>query len=171
MIMPATNQPAPDFSLPDLSGQSHSLDDYRGQVVLLNFWSAECPHAARVDNELLADLRQWGSRVRLIAIASNAHEPRELIARMAVERGLPLVLHDPQGEAADRYAAQTTPHLFLIDGSGILRYQGAYDDSTFRQRTPMRFYVRQAVQALLDGQSPDPAETSPYGCAIVRHVL
>ena len=167
--MPLINAPAPDFELPDLSGQPHTLQDFRGQVVLLNFWSAECPHAARVDGELLNDLRRWGSRVAMISSASNVNEPTELISRVANERNLPLVLHDTQGKVADLYAAQTTPHLFLIDQSGILRYQGAYDDVTFRQRTPTRFYLRQAVQALLSGQMPDPAETPPYGCAIVRH--
>ena len=167
--MPLINAPAQDFELLDLSGQPHTLQDFRGQVVLLNFWSAECPHAARVDAELLNDLRRWGSRVDMISIASNVNEPTELISRVANERNLPLVLHDTQGKVADLYAAQTTPQLFLIDQSGILRYQGAYDDVTFRQRTPTRFYLRQAVQALLSGQMPDPAETPPYGCAIVRH--
>jgi peroxiredoxin len=163
------NEAAPGFSLPDLSGQLHTLQDSLGRVVLLNFWSAECPHAARVDGELLADLSRWGSQVTLITIACNANEPPDLINQMAAACSLPLILHDPQGEVADLYDARTTPHLFLIDRDGILRYQGSYDDVTFRQRMPAHFYLRQAVQAVLSGQTPDPAETPPYGCAIVRY--
>lgn len=162
------NQPAPDFDLPDLSGQRHALHAYRGRIVVLNFWSAECPWAERADRALLAALPQWGDAVVLLPIASNANEPPEMLARVAEERGLPLVLHDAGQAIADRYHAQTTPHMFVVDAGGILRYQGAFDDVTFRQRTPTRSYLLDAVQALLRGDLPDPAQTPPYGCTIVR---
>ncbi|MBA4380221.1 MAG: hypothetical protein C0393_06035 [Anaerolinea sp.] len=89
------NQPAPDFSLPDLSGQTHRLSDHRGRIVILNFWSAECPFAERVDRELLTLLPVWGERVMLLIIAANVNEPPELLAQAARERGLPLVLCAP----------------------------------------------------------------------------
>ncbi|MCK4975476.1 MAG: redoxin domain-containing protein [Anaerolineales bacterium] len=162
------NQPAPGFTLPDLEGNLHPLGNYRGKVVVLNFWSAECPHAERADLELLSYLNEWESKVALLSIASNANETPDLLQRVAAERGLPLVLHDPAGQVADMYAAVTTPHLFVIDGEGILRYQGAFDDVNFRQRAPTQFYLRQAVEAVLAGQSPNPAQTLPYGCTIVR---
>jgi hypothetical protein len=57
----------------------------------------------------------------------------------------------------------------VIDATGILRYRGAFDDVTFRQRTPARFYLKEAVEVLLAGKLPDPAETQPYGCTIVRY--
>lgn len=162
------NQPAPTFTLPDLQGNPHSLDSYLGRVVVLNFWSAECPHAERADRELTPCLDQWSGEVALVSIASNTNEPLDLLQRVADERGLPLVLHDLTGQVADSYAAVTTPHLYVLDQDGILRYQGAFDDVTFRQRTPTRFYLRQAVEAVLAGQAPEPAQTSPYGCTIVR---
>ncbi|RPJ37924.1 MAG: hypothetical protein EHM21_17600 [Chloroflexi bacterium] len=65
----------------------------------------------------------------------------------------------------------TTPHLFLVDGSGILRYQGAFDDVNFRQREPTRNYVEEAVQSLLKGEKILVTETAAYGCAIVREVI
>ncbi len=163
------NQPAPDFSLPDLKGTFHNLGDYQGRLTLLNFWSAECPHAARVDAGLIADLHSWNSRATLIAIASNVNESPEQILQASTTRGIPLVLVDGQGDVADLYSAVTTPHFFLIDADGLLRYRGSYDDITFRKRTATHYYLRQAVQALMDGQSPDPADTPPYGCSIVRH--
>jgi peroxiredoxin len=162
------NQPAPDFELPDLSGQTRTLRDYRGKVVVLNFWSAECPHAARADAELITYLHEWGSKVELISIASNVSEAAELIEEVAAARSLPLVCLDSQAKIADLYAAVTTPHLFVVDPEGILRYQGAFDDVTFRQRAPTHPYLHQAVEAVLNGLSPAPAETPPYGCTIVR---
>jgi peroxiredoxin len=162
------NQHAPPFTLLDLEGNPHSLDSYLGRVVVLNFWSAECPHAERADRELTLYLDQWGGEVDLVPIASNTNESLDLLQRVADERGLPLVLHDPTGQVADLYAAVTTPHPYVLDQDGILRYQGALDDVTFRQRTPTRFYLRQAVEAVLAGHAPEPAQTSPYGCTIVR---
>ncbi len=163
------NQPAPDFTLPDLHGRLHSLGDYRGKVVILNFWSAECPHVARVDAELLPLVKAWGEALALLSIAANANERPELIAQVAAQRGLPLVLLDADHKVADLYAAQTTPHLFVVDGQGLLRYQGAFDDVTFRQRTPRQPFLRQALEAVLAGRQPDPSQTPPYGCAIVRY--
>ncbi len=78
------------------------------------------------------------------------------------------MLRDSRHEVADLYGAQTTPHLFVIDKQGVLRYQGALDDTNFRQRNASRFFLREAVEAVLAGQDPDPAQVSPYGCTIVR---
>lgn len=164
----ACGQPAPSFSLPDLLGRIHRLEEWRGQVVILNFWSAECPWSERADREILARLPGWEERVQLVPVASNANEPPSLLAQVAAQRGLPRVLCDPRQEVAGLYGAQTTPHLFVVDAAGRLRYQGAFDDVTFRQRRPSRSYLIAAVDALLAGQEPDPAQTAPYGCALVR---
>jgi len=162
------DQPAPLFSLPDLDGSLHRLEDLRGRVGVLNFWSAECPWTTRADQQLRSYLSAWGSQVALWPIASNANEDVEFLRRAATERSLAFVLRDAQQQVADLYGAKTTPQLFVVDSQGFLRYQGALDDTTFRQRTPARFYLRQAVEAVLQGRLPDPAQTNPYGCAIVR---
>ena len=75
----------------------------------------------------------------------------------------------PDFELPDLYGSLTTPHIFVIDREGKLRYQGAFDDVTFRQREPTRFYLKDALDALLAGRQPEPAQTTPYGCSIVRH--
>ncbi|MEW6716657.1 MAG: redoxin domain-containing protein [Chloroflexota bacterium] len=159
---------APDFSLPDLSAQVHVLSAARGKIVILNFWSAECPWAERADLGLVAALKRWGERVTLLTIASNSNETPEQMAQAAQERGLPVVLHDEDQKVADAYGAQTTPYLFVVDGEGKLRYQGAYDDVTFHQRTPTQNYLTEAVEALLKGQIPHLDMTPPYGCVLVR---
>jgi peroxiredoxin len=163
-------KPAPNFSLPDLSGQVHHLSESLGKVVLLNFWSAECPWVERADRDLRPELRKWGKQVELISIASNIHEPLEMLQQSANERGLEQVLVDEGSKVADLYQAKTTPHFYVIDAQGILRYHGAYDDLTFRQRTPTRCYVCEAVEALLTGEVPPLDQAPPYGCTIVRNV-
>ena len=168
-ILP-NNQPAPQFSLPDWQGKTHSLADYRGRLVLLNFWSAECPWSERGDAEIIPLLERWGPSVVLLSIASNTNESLELISQAAQRRRLPTVLLDRDHAIADQYAAQTTPHYFVVDQGGLLRYQGAFDDITFRQRTATRHFLGEAVEALLAGRLPDPASTPPYGCTIVRYL-
>ncbi len=163
-------QIAPSFTLPDLYDRPHCLADYRGAIAILDFWSAECGWCERSDSELLQRLPIWGPRVRLITIASNPNESTELIARTFCQRNLPLLLLDRQQEVANLYGAIITPQLFVVDTQGILRYSGAFDDMTFHRRVPTRPYLQQAVEALLAGQDPDPAQTTPYGCAIVRQM-
>ncbi len=164
-------QPAPEFELPDLKGVPHRLAVAQGQVLVLNFWSSECPWAQRGD-EILAELKPaWGDRVELWSIASNANETDEQLALAAAAREPGLVLRDAEHVVADLYGAVTTPHFFVIDEQGVLRYRGAPDDTSFRQHEPMVHYLKNAVDALLNGREPNPAETSGYGCTIVRHAL
>jgi hypothetical protein len=157
-------QPAPHFCLPDLDGEPVSLADFMGKIVALNFWSAECPWAERADRALVA----WQDHVTLLNIAVNQCEPLDMLCEAAAERGLRTVLLDAGLCAADLFAAQTTPHFYLIDGAGLLRYQGAFDNMTFRQRSPTRAYVLEAIEALLLGAPVPVMETPPYGCTILR---
>ncbi len=163
-------QPAPDFTLPDLQGNLHRLSDYRGRIVIVNFWSAECPHSERTDRSTMACLVQWGEEVVLLSVAANRSEPTQMLAEAAKTRRLPLVLVDAEQVVADLYEAQTTPQVFVIDKDGFLRYGGAVDDVTFRQRKATRFFLEEAVEALLGGRLPASAETPAYGCTIVREI-
>jgi peroxiredoxin len=160
-------QAAPIFSLEDLNGREIALEDFLERTVLINFWSAECPWVERADHTLA----EWQDRIVLLSIASNANEPVELLRWSAKERGLQVVLRDPNHQVADLYGAVTTPHLFLIDAGGILRYQGAFDDVSFRQREPTRNFVLEALRALLNEEKIAQTETPSYGCTIVREVM
>jgi peroxiredoxin len=164
------NQPAPDFQLPDLQGVSHRLSDFRGRIVIVNFWSAECPHSERTDRSTMACLAQWGQVVQMLSIAANRNEPVPMLAEAARARRLPMVLVDADHAVADAYEAVTTPHAFVVDREGFLRYRGAVDDVTFRQRKSTRFYLEEAVETLLAGRLPELQETASYGCTIVREI-
>ena len=163
-----SGQRAPGFSLPDLDGVVHRVASARGRVLVIDFWSSECPWSKRAQDEIGRLVQGWGDRVAVWYVASNANESPE--ARRAVApRGPGQILLLDEGQAvADTFGARTTPHLFVIDGDGLLRYQGALDDVTFRQKAPTRSYLSEAVEALLHGGEPDPAETPAYGCAIIR---
>ncbi len=160
--------PAPQFELPDLAGVRHPLSSQRGRIVVLNFWAAECHWSERVDQELTACLPTWKDLATLWWIASNANETTELIEKVSFERQLPIVLLDAQHQVADLYGAQTTPHFFVVDSSGKLAYQGAWDDITFRQRLATRVYVPDVIEALRHNQAPKITQTPPYGCTLVR---
>ncbi|MBK7453538.1 MAG: redoxin domain-containing protein [Anaerolineales bacterium] len=164
------NQPAPDFELPDLEGRLHRLREYRGKIVILNFWSCECPHSERTDKAITSLFAQWRDNAVMLSIAANRSENIEAVKTAANARRLPTVLWDANCSVADLYEAQTTPHVYVIDRDGILRYCGAVDDMTFRKRIPTRFFLDEAVEALLAGNLPALTESPAYGCTIVREV-
>jgi thiol-disulfide isomerase/thioredoxin len=164
------NELAPAFQLPDLQGKFHHLNDYRDRIVLINFWSCECPHSERTDHLMMESLSKWNGRVELLSIAANQNESAESVEEVACARSLPTVLMDTGHVVADLYEAVTTPHVFVVDRDGILRYRGAVDDVTFRQRKPRRFFLEEAVESLLDGRLPARTEVPAYGCAIVREI-
>jgi peroxiredoxin len=161
-------QEALDFTLNDLDGQPHRLSDFRGRIVLVAFWSADCPWVERMEVLFKPMLQTWGERAVYLPVASNANESPTLLHEVAARRGLPTVLWDPNTEIANQYGAEITPEFFVIDEQGVLRYQGAFDDINFRQRKPTRFYVREVVDALLAGIPPETDHTAAYGCTIVR---
>jgi peroxiredoxin len=138
--------------------------------VIVNFWSAECPHSERADRSTMACLVQWGENVQLLSIAANQNESAQMVKETAQARRLPTVLLDAEHKVADLYEAVTTPHTFVVDQKGILRYRGAIDDVTFRQRKATRFYLEEAVEALLAGRMLELQETPAYGCTIIREI-
>jgi peroxiredoxin len=160
---------APRFLLYDLNGEEHTLEDFLGRMVVLNFWSAECDWCKRVDEELVTHLDAWKDWAKVLWIASNENESRSLIEKAAAERKLPTVLVDKEHHVADLFGALTTPHFYILDGRGILRYHGAWDDITFRKRTATKVYVSMVIEALRNDQLPVVTSTPAYGCTLVRY--
>ena len=115
-------------------------------------------------------LEEWNGEVELLSIAANRNESAQALRAAASARALPRVLVDRDCSIANLYDARTTPHIFVIDREGILRYRGALDDVTFRQRAASRSFLDETVEALLDGKLPALTESPPYGCTIVREV-
>ncbi|MEK6222173.1 MAG: redoxin domain-containing protein, partial [Chloroflexota bacterium] len=149
-------EPAPNFTLHDLQGQSHQLQDYQENIVVLNFWSATCQWAERADKEIIPMLADWGNEVVYLSIASNANEPYKQLSEVSQARKIPLVLHDANQEIAKLYHAEYTPEIFILDHKGLLQYQGAFDDVTFRNREPSVNYLQEALASVRAGRTPDP---------------
>jgi len=164
------NEPAPDFELSDLQGNQHKLNDYRGRIVIVNFWSCECPHSERTDKLIMELLAKWNGEVALLSIAANQNESAQSVEEAARARSLPTVLLDAGHVVADLYEAVTTPHAFIVDVDGILRYRGAVDDVTFRQRKSTRFFLDEVIDSLINGDLPRLTEMPAYGCTIVREI-
>jgi peroxiredoxin len=163
-------EPAPQFQLPDLSGELHTLIEYQSWIVVLNFWSAECDWCKRVDEELITFLDLWKDRVKVLWITSNDNESADLIVKTAAERKLPTVLVDAGHKVADLYGALTTPHFFILDGNGSLKYQGSWDNITFRQKKATQQYIPMVIEALVNGRTPEVSSTPAYGCMLVRYL-
>ncbi len=169
--MTAIGDRAPSFALPDTNGISHDLDGAPATVVV--FTCNHCPYALAWHERIVEVARDYaGQGVRVLAINPNDAEryPRDSAPEMRarVERGefdgVPY-LRDESQEVARSYDARTTPDVFVLDGDGILRYRGA-PDSDHDDPSQNAAWLRGALDAVLDGRAPDPAETAPVGCSI-----
>ena len=162
--------PAPGFSLPDTSGERWSTDGSPATVVV--FTCNHCPYALAWHERIADAARDYADRgVRFLAINANDAErfPRDSYdaMRQRVEREewpMPY-LHDASQEVARAYGAKTTPDVFVLDGDGHLRYRGA-PDSDYDDPGQRAAWLREAVDAVLAGRAPEPAETRPVGCSI-----
>jgi peroxiredoxin len=171
-LHPWLNRLAPDFTLSVVDGGRLSLSDWRGLVVVINFWSAECAWSRRADVLLVYRLLTWESKgVRVVGVASNGNESESEIRYEMQNRHLnyPVVI-DSDHRMADLYKAETTPHFFVLDRQGLARYVGALDDATAEVRDARTYYLDRAVTALLNNRSPEPTFTPAYGCTLVRQL-
>lgn len=161
----------PDFTLNDLlSNKPFVLSEQRGKLLLLDFWSIECPWSQHYDAYFVEQVPRWQEAgITFWMINSNVNETPEEIRVKAKELSIDWpVLHDLGNMVADALGAQTTPHLYLISAEGVLLYNGAVDDRSFRQREATTNHIEAALEAVLAGRKPDPAQTPAYGCTIVR---
>jgi peroxiredoxin len=169
--MTAIGDPAPTFALPDTEGATHEPGDVPATVVV--FTCNHCPYALAWHERIIDVARDYADRgVRVLAVNPNDAEryPRDSPPAMheRVERGefegVPY-LRDESQAVARAYGAKTTPDVFLLDARGRLRYRGA-PDSDHDDPTQNAAFLRGALDAVLDGRDPDPAETPPVGCSI-----
>lgn len=164
-------EPAPDFTLEDTSGEKHTLSEHRGELVVLEWTSTECPYVVRhYDEETMAStIEDLGGddEVRWMAIDSSHFATPEASKKWKEKYGVEYpILMDPEGEVGEKYEAKTTPHMYVIDKEGILRYKGAIDDDPQGRSESPTNYVVEAVGALQEGKSPEKRSTKPYGCSV-----
>jgi peroxiredoxin len=166
---PTVGQPAPEFTLADLSGKTHSLKDYRGKTVVVGFISARCPISNAYKDRIRAIADEYAKRgVAFLGVNSSADESPEEVRAYAAKNNLDFtILKDEGNVVADTYAAERTPKIYLIDGEGVLRYQGRIDNSQ-DTRMVKRNDLREALNEMLSGKPVSVAETKALGCLIKR---
>jgi peroxiredoxin len=166
----AIGQQAAHFQLPDTQGESHSPDGNPATVVV--FTCNHCPYALAWHERIMEAARDYDGRgVRFLVINSNDANryPRDSLEamkrRVAQEQWPVPYLHDSSQEVASAYGAKTTPDIFVLDGERRLRYRGA-PDSDYDDQSQNAAWLRGAIDAVLEGRAPEPAETKPVGCSI-----
>jgi thiol-disulfide isomerase/thioredoxin len=163
------NAPRVDFTLPALEGRPYSTAAHQGKVLVVTFWSAVCPISQQYDAYFNGFARSYGPKgVAFVAVNSNADEDEALVRRAVANRYIAfLILRDADNLLADYFRAETTPHIFVFDPTGLLRYRGAVDNRTGAD-APTINYLEDAVEALLLDDVVTIRETPPYGCVINR---
>lgn len=171
----AVGQKAPDFSLTDLDGKKHSLADYKGKVVVLEWTNPKCPFVVRHTKEkTMTTLRAKHGDVVWLAINSTREDHPEYVSpkdmkSLAKDNGITYpVLYDGDGAVGRSYAARTTPHMFVIDKEGKVAYNGAIDDdpSGRNEVSKRKALVDLAITAASKGQPVAESTSKPYGCGV-----
>lgn len=164
---------APELSLPDTSGTIRVLPAPGEAPATVVFWTCNhCPYALGWHDRLVDAARDYAPRgVPFLAVNSNDAEryradSLEAMRERVEAEGWPFpYLHDESQETARAWAAQVTPHLYVLDGDLRIRYEGA-PDADHMDPSLAAGWLRAALDAVLAGEEPEPAATAPVGCSI-----
>ena len=165
---------APDFTLKSFDGKSVSLSDYRGKIVVLEWFNFECPfvmaHYGQPSTMVELANKYKDKNVVWLAMNSTSHTTGQANIDFAKRHKLPYpILDDRPGNVGHAYGAVTTPHVYIIDQRGNIVYEGAIDNSP-QGRTPkgqkLINYVDQALAELTAGKPVSTPKTKPYGCTV-----
>ncbi len=174
-----TGDAAPTFSGTTAKGETFTLADQKGKIVVLEWTNKDCPFVKKhykTGNMQKLQKAAAENGVVWVSVLSSAEGKQghltadEALANVAMKEAAPahLVL-DPSGEIGTLYAAKTTPHMFVIDAEGNLAYHGAIDDVSSADPADVEKannYVTAAIDALKAGKAVETASTSPYGCSV-----
>jgi peroxiredoxin len=179
LATPSVGQPAPAFTGVDTAGTTHSLADFMGKTVVLEWTNHDCPyvmkHYGSGNMQALQKRAEADGAVWLTVISSapgkQGHVSPEQADRIAAERGAgpTAILLDPEGAIGRAYDARTTPHMYVIDGDGTLVYRGGIDDRPTADRADVEGannYVTAALADLSAGRDVQTPTSRPYGCSV-----
>jgi peroxiredoxin len=177
--VPEIGKPAPAFTAVDSNGKSHALSDFKGKTVILEWTNDGCPYVKKhygagnmqkIQKDLTAEGAVWLSIISSAPGKQGHVDGKGANALVASQGSAPTaVLLDPTGKVGKLYEAQTTPHMYVIDGKGVLRYMGAIDDQPNTDASTIakaRNYVREAFAAVKAGKPVAATATDPYGCSV-----
>jgi peroxiredoxin len=170
---------APDFEGTDSNGAQHNLSEYRGKYVVLEWANKGCPYDQKhyLSGSMENLQKDWTAKgVIWLSVISSAPgqqgyvTPSEENTYLKTMHAAPTAaLLDPTSTIARLYEAKTTPHIFVIDPTGKLIYQGAIDDKPTTDQQDLkgaRNYLNDALNASMSGKPVAVQSTRPYGCSV-----
>jgi len=172
-------QPAPNFALTDSNGAAHSLADYKGKIVVLEWNNPECPfvkkhyssgNIPKQQTEATANGVVW-LVINSAAVGKQGHlDGTAANGFVAQYHGKPTAyLFDTDGKVGHLYGAKTTPHLFVVDEKGVLRYNGGIDSIASTDKDDLAKatqFVPQAIGEIKSGKAVTVSTSEPYGCSV-----
>lgn len=176
---PEIGKPAPAFTGTDSKGVKHSLADFKGKIVVLEWHNDGCPYVKKhYETNHMQGLQKAAvdDGVVWLTINSSAEGKQgyfdaagtnELIAKQKSAETARIL--DPSGEIGKLYGAKTTPHMFVIDANGVLAYKGAIDDKPTTDKADIegaKNFVTAAIEELKAGKPVSEPVTPPYGCGV-----
>jgi len=164
----------PDFRLPSVEGTAVARDDFQSTPLFgVFFYCNHCPYAKAIEGRLIQldkDYRDKGFRFVAISANDAATYPEDSFANMkkrAAERGYGFpYLHDEDQSVARAFGAVCTPDLYVFDRGRKLAYHGRLDDSPMDASKVKRSELREALDALIAGHTPDRVQHPSIGCSI-----
>lgn len=170
---------APEFELKDINGKSHKLADFKGKIVVLEWFNDGCPFVKKhytSDNMQKLQREFTGRGVVWLSINSSAegkqgaHTPEEYKKVLSEWKAAPTaLLLDREGHVGRMYGAKTTPDMYIINKEGVLVYQGAIDSKPSADPADIassKNYVKEALDQLMEGKKVTVASEKSYGCSV-----
>lgn len=170
---------APAFNISATNGQSVSLADQRGKIVVLEWTNHDCPYVRKhyesgnmqaLQKEITAQGVVWLTLISSSPGTQGYVSPKQADELTASRKASPTaVLLDPTGVVGKSYGATNTPHMYIIDKAGLLMYAGAIDDRPTTRRADIQGahnYVRAALEDMAAGRAVQTPVTRAYGCTV-----
>jgi len=175
----AVGKPAPAFEVLDAQLRKRTLAEFKGKALVLEWTSASCPFVrAQYDSGVMPELQRWAATrgvIWLSVISTHPSRrdylPADKADAMHRQRGAApaALLMDAAGTMGRAYGAVVTPHMFIIDASGVVAYAGAISDNptmNAREARASRNYVKASLDDLAAARKVATPSTRPFGCTI-----
>jgi glutathione peroxidase-family protein len=173
------NEQAPDFKLLDSNGKEHSINEYRGKTMVLEWINFECPFVKKhYDSRNMQSLQLKYTRKDVVWLLINSSAEgkqgnfsnEEINSRIkSLNANISAYLIDTDGRVGKTYGAKTTPHMYIINKEGKLVYAGGIDDKATTDVGDIKEannYISLALDELLSGKSVSIQTSKPYGCSV-----
>jgi peroxiredoxin len=171
--------PAPAFEVMDATGKVQKLSDYKGKNVVLEWYNKDCPYVVKhysvgnmqkIQKEITAKGVVWLTVISSAKGKQGYLESKDALANAQKAGAAPsAILIDDLGKMGKAYGAKTTPHMYLIDDKGVLRYNGAIDSNSSADSATIAKadnYILAATNSLMKGEKIAMESTKPYGCSV-----